>query len=80
MMISSLSAWKQLSISIEVIDFSPQLYFILAKIKTRNWDLNVCDVVIVTVLEKVPMQLAFFSYKGVSPLYLLYGYVTYVNT
>ena len=46
--------------SIEVTDFSSQLYLILAKIKTKNWDLNVCDVIIVTVREKVPTHLVIF--------------------
>ena len=33
--------------NIEVTDFSSQLYFILAKIKTKNWDLYVSDIIIV---------------------------------
>lgn len=73
MLISSLFAWKQLSISIEETDFSSQVYLILAKIRSKNWDLNACDTIIVTVRENVPTHLVIFSYKGMSPLYLLYG-------
>ena len=73
MLISSLFAWKQLSISIEETDFSSQVYLILAKIRPKNWDLNVCDTIIVTVRENVPTHPVIFSYKGMSPLYLLYG-------
>ena len=46
--------------SIEVTHFSSQLYFIMAKIKTINWDLYVCEVIIVTVQEKVPMNIVIF--------------------
>ena len=72
MLISSLFAWKQLSISIEETDFSSQVYLILAKIRSKNWDLNACDTIIVTVREKVPTHIVIISYKGMSPLYLLY--------
>ena len=73
--ISSLSAWKQFSVAvcIEETHFFLQLYLIFPKIKSKIWDLNVCDAIIVTVQEKVPTHLVIFSYKGMSPLYLLYG-------
>ena len=76
MLNSSLSALKQFSVcnSIEESDFFLQLYLIFTKIKSKIWDLNVCDAIIVTVQEKVPTHLVIFSYKGMSPLYLLYGY------
>ena len=75
MLNSSLSALKQFSVcnSIEESDFFLQLYLIFTKIKSKIWDLNVCDAIIVTVQEKVPTHLVIFSYKGMSPLYLLYG-------
>ena len=66
MLISSLSALKQFSISIEETDFSSQLYLILAKIKPKNWDLNVCDAIIVTIWEKVSMNLGIFLCKRIS--------------
>ena len=53
MLIYNLSAWKQFFfISIEVTSFSSQLYFIFNK---TLQDLNVCDVIIVAVQQKVPM-------------------------
>ena len=45
----------------------------LCQNQTQNWDLNVCDAIIVRVREKVPMHLVIFSYEGMSPLCLLYG-------
>ena len=53
MFISNLVAWKEFFfISIEVTSFSSQLYFIFNK---TLQDLNVCEVIIVAVQQKVPM-------------------------
>ena len=82
MLNSSLSALKQFSVcnSIEESDFFLQLYLIFTKIKSKIWDLNVCDAIIVTVQEKVPTHLVIFSYKGMSPLYLLYVIASLLTT
>ena len=71
MFISNLVAWKQFFfISIEVTSFSSQLYFIFNK---TLQDLNVCDIIIVAVQQKVPTASNIIPYKEMSSLYLLYG-------
>ena len=45
----------------------------------NNWNLNICDVIIVAVQQKVPTALNIFPYKEMSPLYLLYGEYTYIT-
>ena len=59
--------------SIEVINFSSQLYFFLANIKSEIWHLYVCDVIIVKVRGEIPTPLLIFSYKGMFPLYYSMG-------
>jgi len=72
-----ISSWETVFFSsIEVIYFSLQLYFSLTKIKIKNWDLNVCNVIIAAVQQKVPTAPNIFPYKEMSPLQLLYDIIT----
>jgi len=72
------SHWKMWKWRHEWPSRRPEIYklnsFFLAKFKTKIRHLYVCDVIIVKLWGEVTFPFKFFLSKGISTLYLLYGF------